>query len=100
MNASSSSVSSTKAPRRKCTECGHFPLVRLDTFGADDVHGAPTVDAVAPGRPWGLIAPEASLLVIVTSWLGNLFFGAAKTARLRAKSNAPAPNCCRAVPTP
>jgi hypothetical protein len=59
-----------------------MPLAR---FYETDVNESPTADAIMPNRVGARLFPGLSLILMLTSWLGNIFYGKAKVAQGKAK---------------
>lgn len=79
---------STPRPSRyqgSCPNCNHGSMMPLDRFLESDVNENPTVDSFVPDRAAARFLPGASLVLMFTTWLGNLFYGKAKVAKGRAK---------------
>ena len=60
-------------------------MMPLANFHETDVNESATVDAIAPSRYGAFFFPGLSLIVMMTSWFTNLFYGKAKVAQGKAK---------------
>lgn len=63
-------------------------MMPLAQFLETDVNETPTIDSFTPNRATARMVPGLSLLLMITTWFGNLFLGKAKVARGRAKVRA------------
>lgn len=68
-----------------CPNCQHGNMMPLARFFETDVNESPTVDAIMPNKFGARFFPGLSLFLMISSWLGNLFYGKAKVAKGRAK---------------
>jgi hypothetical protein len=72
-------------PRRRCSECGYFPLGPLSKFSPEDINSSATVDSYVPSSGVSLLFPLFSLFAIVVSWFGKVALDETKTRNARAK---------------
>ncbi len=79
---------STPRPTRyhgSCPACQHGTMMPLARFFETDVNESPTIDTVLPNKFFARFFPGWSLIVMITSFFGHLFYGKARVAKGRAK---------------
>ncbi len=72
-------------PRRRCTECGYFPVEPLAKFRVEDINSSATVDSYTPSAGAALLLPFLSLFAMMLSWFGKVAIDEAKTKNARSK---------------